>query len=180
MSRLDERGEPPASPRRPPSLRPEEDDEEDPEVVIQPRGRALSVSGQPLVAGGYEGMRCAGCDRAFGPRETRTKITPGGVGMVHNHRPCLLLAREAMARMAEAEAPGGASSSGSVPAAHQSSDGAEGPVCMPCDPQPTILRAGSSVRSGSDQRRQQLKNRTGPARRERVDLCLHNSIQIAI
>ena len=45
-------------------------------------------------------------------------------------------------------------------------------MCVPCEPQPTVLGAGSSVRSGSDQRRQQLKNRTGPARRERVDLCL--------
>ena len=75
-------------------------------------------------------------------------------------------------RMAEAEAASGPPSSEGESAAPQAAGAGESQVCVPCDPQPTILGAGSSVRSGSDQRRQQLKNRTGPARRERVDLCL--------
>ena len=100
MSGLDARREPsspgppslprvPPSPRMPPSLRRDEEDEEPEEPPVQARRNTMSVSGQPLVQGGYEGMRCAGCDQAFGPRGVRTKITPGGVGMIHNKRVCL-------------------------------------------------------------------------------------------
>ena len=56
----------------------------------------LSVSGQPLVKGGYAGMKCAGCGAPFGEKAFSTKITPGGVGMIHNRRACLLEARQRM------------------------------------------------------------------------------------
>ena len=72
----------------------------------RPRHGALSVSGQPLVKGGYEGMKCAGCDRAFGPREIRSRITPGGMGMIHNRLMCLHQARAAMQIMAASEEEG--------------------------------------------------------------------------
>ena len=168
MSGLNARREPasasaPSSPRRPPSLQ----EEDDGEVVIQvrPRQGALSVSGQPLVKGGYEGMKCAGCNRAFGPRESRSKITPGGVGMIHNRLVCLHQARAAMQVMAATE-----EVEDETPASR--GFGTMPPVCAPCDPQPEIFGAGSMVRDGSDQRRQQWKNRTGPARQERVSACL--------
>jgi len=57
----------------------------------------ISVSGQPLVRGGYEGMRCAGCGEQFGARGVAVGITPGGVGMIHNTLSCLHAARPAMA-----------------------------------------------------------------------------------
>ena len=110
-------------------------------------------------------MKCAGCDRAFGPRESRSRITPGGMGMIHNRLMCLHQARAAMQIMAASE-----EEDGEVRVAQEPAHNVL--VCAPCDPQPEILGAGSMVRDGSDQRRQQLKNRVGPARQARVSACL--------
>ena len=89
MSRLAERREAPIDP--PPAVAAVEQPEET--AIARP---SLSVSGQPLVRGGYEGMKCAGCGDAFGRRAMRTKITPGGFGMIHDSRRCLDLARRAL------------------------------------------------------------------------------------
>ena len=119
----------------------------------------LSVTGQPLVTASYEGMRCAGCDKAFGRRTRRTKITPGGVGMIHNSRTCLDAARKAMQRQADAEDERERAAATEVTLEAPSS------VCQPCEVPP-------APRTGCDQYRQQFKASLSVARKTRVLACL--------
>ena len=121
-----------------------------------------------MVRNGYAGMRCAGCKRAFGDRTRRTKITPGGVGMIHNTRLCLNKATEALeleaelaraeAAVAEPECPGDERVEEPEPSAA---------LCGGCEepaPRPN--------RRGSEQRRQQLRETISDTRKRRVRLCL--------
>ena len=171
MSRLNERREPPSPGGR---LSPGDDASPSPQVAGSPTlattasPSRLSITGQPLVRNGYAGMKCAGCGASFGDRTRRTKITPGGVGMIHNSRRCLDKATEALeleAELARAEA---AAAEPEGPADEGGADlEAPPPICGVCeDPAPRPNRRGS------EQRRQQLRETISEMRKKRVRLCL--------
>lgn len=129
----------------------------------------LSVSGQPLVRGGYVGMPCAGCRKPFGQRALSSSITPGGVGMIHNLRGCLDLARRRM----EAEAAAAVVSGGGTTAGDQLA--ADALHCVVIEPDAEVTETTSEwapVRSGCAQRKAQFRERIGEKRRGRVRRCL--------
>ena len=178
MSRLAERQEAP---------------EEPPQVITaveHPEGTAvarssLSVSGQPVVRGGYEGMKCAGCGGAFGPRTMRTRITPGGIGMIHDSRKCLDLARRALRDLTLAEGPpetnaeGGRGADVAAPPNGEALPAlAPEVLCPPCDPPRKVEGAGVLGRDGSDQRKQQFADRISSDRRARVHTCLQGGCAV--
>ena len=124
-------------------------------------------------------MKCAGCGHPFGTRSASTRITPGGVGMIHDSRVCLDMARRAMEAMAL--------SGGGDPNPQAMGEGDPQDIstsqmdwdrvapemrCPPCDPTPEVAGAGVLGRDGSAQRKQQLQDRIGPDRRMRVQTCL--------
>ena len=170
MSRLDERREP-STPEV--SSRPDGAESPSPGAVGSPptgvvaSPSRLSITGQPLVRSGYAGMKCAGCGQSFGDRTRRTKVTPGGVGMIHNSRRCLdkataALELEAELTRAEAEAhePDGL-------VGEETGSDTPAVVCGVCeDPGPRPNRRGS------EQRRQQLRETISEMRKKRVRLCL--------
>ena len=134
----------------------------------RPQRPKLSVSGQPLVAAGYEGMRCAGCDEAFAIRSTSrvgagvTKITPGGTAMIHDRMGCLRAARRKM----EAEALLETRAQPDLPV--DSSDIAmeDPPLSSPAADMRSVPRAETA------QKAQQLADKQSEPRRRRVRLCL--------
>ena len=140
----------------------------DPSSTRRARRVALSVSGQLLVRVPYAGMTCAGCrDPLVGGQVT--SVTPGGSGMIHNARRCLDLARREMAR----EAAEAAATALAITMAASTTGAAE--TC--CGVAATSERATEGVpqrpvRCGSSQRRTQLGERIGEARRLRVRQCL--------
>ena len=114
----------------------------------------LGVSGQPLVRGLYAGMRCCGCLELFDDSSPATQATPGGTSMIHNRESCLALARRAMEAEAESErAQRDAAQSVAL-------DGLVGAA------------SAATIRTGSDQRRVQLRDRISDERRARVRRCL--------
>ena len=136
-----------------------------PEGLGEARFR-LSVSGQPVVRSGYDGMMCAGCARPFGRKTMRTLITPGGVGMIHNVRDCLDKARRSMRAEAEAERSAGLGPQEGM---------ADTLKCVEIEsevPEAGPLMGKSLIRDGCAQRKAQFRERIGPNRRERVRLCL--------
>ena len=105
------------------------------------------MSGQPVITSSYPGMKCAGCERPFGARTTRTRITPGGVGMIHNLRACLDLA---CAKVAQAQPEADAEPT-PTPAEE---------ACLECEAAPGAATAQERmVKRTGDQRREQLRGR---------------------
>ena len=114
-------------------------------------------------------MKCAGCGGAFGPRTMRTRITPGGIGMIHDSRKCLDLARRALRDLTLAEGPpetnaeGGRGADVAAPP-----DGEALPalapevLCPPCDPPRKVEGAGVLGRDGSDQQSSNLLTASAP------------------
>mmetsp|Transcript_66296 Transcript_66296/g.198036 ORF Transcript_66296/g.198036 Transcript_66296/m.198036 type:complete len:2091 (+) Transcript_66296:2828-9100(+) len=137
------------------------------------RRRALSVTGQPLSRNTCGARRCAGCDGLLGA----SLVCPGGSGMIHNSSECARLAAARLAQRAELSAV--AEGGGDDPPAAAEDAGSlserlptEEP---PRPPEGTADRpagAGTLPRTGSDQRRSQLRERTSQARVESFTRCL--------
>ena len=134
----------------------------------------LSVSGQPIINSSYEGMRCAGCDAPFGTRTRRTRITPGGVGMIHNRRACLDKARAALELQASMEGELARTESVSVGPESLLEEPDSEVTCQPCENGKRTARDGGKEyeRTGCDQYRQQFRANFSDARKERVFACL--------
>ena len=139
--------------------------------------RKVSVTGQPLVTCSYAGMRCAGCEEMFTPRDEArgrgvVRITPGGTGMIHDSQACLDKARRNMARQSANDA---------RMEAEMTTQNTSPTVALRADG----TKARPKASKGSEQRNQQLHERVCEARRLRVRACLagtckHHNTEIPV
>ena len=145
------------------------------------RSTRISQTGKPLTPCRSAGMRCAGCGEAIG---VRTLCCPGGDGMIHDSRRCDELATANLRRRAERERAAGEAAAAASAAeaaeaqrAHEAgmmeeealleaAAGAERPATLsaPAREVPT--------RTGSDQRRAQLRAEMSDQRLASFARCL--------
>ena len=145
-------------------------------VPFSPRRQAghvrrtqLSVTGRELTRNSCLTMECAGCGHRLG----QIPVCPGGRGMIHDSLDCDRLARASLERLIEVEA----ASPHAEPDRFELGDGADLECVVieePLTAWAAALDAEVAVptRTGSDQRRAQLAEQTGPARVAMVRCCL--------